>query len=167
MGAARADTIIRDDLASPPGVARAMRDRYQSPLSHGSLVKEDSKMRIRILLIFSIFAASLTQGGCCLIPALFGYYAIEEHESLHDDLDRRLECDEDVIDLENDVCPVRKNAARSRLYVDYGGFRVHLCREACEERFLDSPEIYLTALLSDESVSADNQALIEDFLKVD
>ncbi|MBD3278007.1 MAG: hypothetical protein GF388_06895 [Candidatus Aegiribacteria sp.] len=62
--------------------------------------------------------------------------------------------DEDIIDLENAVCPVMGNPVQEGVYLDWEGYRIHFCCAGCDRTFLSDPETYLD-ILSRDSVVAD------------
>ena len=51
------------------------------------------------------------------------------------------------IDVKNDLCPVSGDEkAKSDVFVDYEGLRVHFCCPPCKEKFLKDPKKYLKAM---------------------
>lgn len=64
------------------------------------------------------------------------------------------EAPEDIIDLENTVCPVMGLEVMEGQYIDWEGFRIHFCCAGCDDTFLAAPEDYLSVLAQDEDVAA-------------
>ncbi len=60
---------------------------------------------------------------------------------------------EDVIDLNNTLCPVMGGEVMDGQYVDWEGFRVHFCCGGCDARFLAEPEKYLPVLAEEAAVA--------------
>ncbi|MCK5115366.1 MAG: hypothetical protein KAR44_02125 [Candidatus Aegiribacteria sp.] len=60
---------------------------------------------------------------------------------------------EDVIDLNNTLCPVMGGEVMDGQYVDWEGFRVHFCCGGCDARFLAEPEKYLPILAEEAAVA--------------
>ena len=60
---------------------------------------------------------------------------------------------EDVIDLNNTLCPVMGGEVMEGQYVDWEGYRVHFCCAGCDNRFLAEPEKYLPVLVGEPAVA--------------
>ena len=60
---------------------------------------------------------------------------------------------EDVVDLNNTLCPVMGGEVMEGQYVDWEGFRVHFCCGGCDARFLAEPEKYLPVLAEEAAVA--------------
>lgn len=60
---------------------------------------------------------------------------------------------EDVIDLNNTLCPVMGGEVMEGQYVDWEGYRVHFCCAGCDSRFLAEPEKYLPILAGEPAVA--------------
>ncbi len=45
----------------------------------------------------------------------------------------------DVIDLNNERCPIMGGKAAADVYIDYEGLRVHFCCPGCDKTFLEKP----------------------------
>lgn len=60
---------------------------------------------------------------------------------------------EDVIDLNNAICPVMGGEVMEGQYVEWEGYRVHFCCAGCDSRFLADPEKYLPVLAQESAVA--------------
>lgn len=60
---------------------------------------------------------------------------------------------EEVIDLNNTLCPVMGGEVMEGQYVDWEGFRVHFCCGGCDASFLAEPEKYLPILAQEPAVA--------------
>ncbi|MCR4317759.1 MAG: hypothetical protein NUW37_15565 [Planctomycetes bacterium] len=69
-----------------------------------------------------------------------------------------------VIDLGNAKCPVLGGNVNKNVFTDFEGFRIYFCCPGCDRRLKANPETYMSKLLEDTGVSAENKAKIEEFL---
>lgn len=60
---------------------------------------------------------------------------------------------EDVIDLNNTICPVMGGEVMEGQYTDWEGYRVHFCCGGCDALFLADPEKYLPILAEETDVA--------------
>ncbi len=88
----------------------------------------------------------LCHAGCAEeIEKNMAKYYIEVYRT-----DRESGEEKELVDLENDNCPMSDEAVDGETAIEYNGMKIHFCCEGCAESFLEEPEPAMAKLLPEK-----------------
>lgn len=96
------------------------------------------------LLCLSFILAMITSGG---------YLFADEMQHKHGEMKKmEMSTSENIVDVNNKVCPVLGGPVNGQDFVTYKGKRYGLCCAGCADMFLKDPEKYIKELKTREAI---------------